>query len=371
MAIGLLAHVAPAAAQTISTPLIRERADARPSSQLPQWISYADCVSNVALEFDVTLSAADGNSTLEVWAGTADCSAAEKRQTNSTGCWLVYSETPSRTDWLVAIRAQDIVAQRTPGSVTANTCDAGGSRAELTLTFMFKNGDVAVSPVLFAGTGVDVTAPGAPSGIDVKAGENRLHLDWNDSPAGDLLGYNFYCDPPPGKLAPDAGFGTVTAAQTIDAGADSSAAGGGGATTDAGSLPTGAGGAGAGGGLVSNCTGRGVLSEGSRPDPALKCGSVTGKSAASGVARGLVNGTEYGVSIAAVDTVGNIGVLSAVSCGTPVPITDFYEYYRQLDGGGGGGFCTTSRGRATSPGSAGALSLLLGLLVARRRGRRA
>jgi len=373
---------------------MRDRANQRPTSQLPLWINYADCVANDELVFDVTLSSADGNATLEVWAGTADCIDATKRQNNSTSCWLVYSEAPSSTFWPVPIRAQKIVGEQTPGSAVSKTCEQGSGRQQLVLTFMFKNGDQAVSPVTFPGTltgntfGVDVTAPSAPTDVEVAAGENRLHLDWNGSSEGDLLGYNFYCDPPPGADAADGGVGTAAAAQLRDGSADSAdgapdssssggaggaGSGAGGAAGAAGATPTdgGTGGGDAGAGPISNCTGRSLLSQGARPNPAYKCGSVTGKTASSGVARGLQNGASYGVAIAAVDGVGNVGKLSEVKCGIPVPVTDFYEYYRELNGGGGGGFCTVSAGRAAPPAPLAIPLTVLGLLLLRRRGRQA
>ena len=68
-----------------------------------------------------------------------------------------------------------------------------------------------------------------------------------------------------------------------------------------------------------------------------------GRTSTDGTADGLQNGVDYRVGVAAVDQVGNVGVLSGVDCQTPQDITDFFEYYRMKGGQAGGGFCAVSR----------------------------
>jgi hypothetical protein len=48
----------------------------------------------------------------------------------------------------------------------------------------------------------------------------------------------------------------------------------------------------------------------------------------------------YVYAVAAVDTLGNVGAVSNLQCGTPGPIKDFWYNYSTLDGGlAGGGYC--------------------------------
>jgi hypothetical protein len=368
----LLLGSLPALAQILSQPTLQPRANPRPSSQLPQWINYADCVANARLDFNITQSAA--GSLLEVWAGTGNCTPLGEPLAHPASCRRIYSDTPNTTNVQVTVTAQELAAQGPAGPGGLDACNSDRPKQEVILTFMLKQGDAAISSMQFTGLGVDVDPPAAPTKLEVVSGETRLRLDWKGSSAADIAGYNFYCDPPPGALAGDAGVGTATAAQVIDAGVDAAAAGGApGGTGGSPSAMGGAGGtsgAGGSGGTpitpAANCTGRSLLQEGARPNPALKCGSEGNST--SGIARGLVNGHPYGVAVAAVDTVGNVGVLSEVECGTPVQITDFYEYYRGLDGTGGGGFCAVSLGRTRSPALGAAFSALAlaALLLARR-----
>ncbi len=54
---------------------------------------------------------------------------------------------------------------------------------------------------------------------------------------------------------------------------------------------------------------------------------------------GLVNGQPYEVVVAAYDEALNEGLASVTLVGTPVPVEDFYEYYREAGGTEDGGFC--------------------------------
>jgi hypothetical protein len=77
----------------------------------------------------------------------------------------------------------------------------------------------------------------------------------------------------------------------------------------------------------------------------------------------------YGVSVAGFDTFRNYGELSERVCGTPEPVTGFFEAYRDAGGKGGGGFCSIGGGRAPALAGFAALSLL-GLALRRRTSRR-
>jgi hypothetical protein len=87
-------------------------------------------------------------------------------------------------------------------------------------------------------------------------------------------------------------------------------------------------------------------------------------------AGGLRNGVLYAAGVASVDDFNNSGKLSALVCGTPEPVTGFFEAYRAAGGAAGGGYC--SLGASPSRLSAAGVALAaLGLVLRRRRTLRA
>lgn len=82
----------------------------------------------------------------------------------------------------------------------------------------------------------------------------------------------------------------------------------------------------------------------------------------------LVNYIYYNISVAVVDGSGNVGPLSNVVCGEPVPVADFwYTYYEA--GGRAGGFCST-QGVGVPAGTGGLGVLMAASIVAMIRRRR-
>ena len=55
--------------------------------------------------------------------------------------------------------------------------------------------------------------------------------------------------------------------------------------------------------------------------------------------RDLENGQAYEVTVSAYDEAENESTASDIMVGTPVPVDDFYEYYRGAGGAEDGGFC--------------------------------
>jgi MYXO-CTERM domain-containing protein len=368
-----------------------------------------------------------------VWAGggSTDCSKSDNRGVASNACWLVYRATPRGATWQIDIRAQDIVAQNYPsktGSLgsggsggtngsggtggtsgsggtatggtggttttssiltpgTAATCEEGGASDALLLTFMFvQNNAVVGTTAQWNQTGVDVTPPPPPSGVTVEPGENRLLVKWTTDTPNDLLEWRFYCDPKQGAVMDMGGLinGTSTwgsSRQALEAGvggspgtSGDSGVGGNGA---GGGLDAGSGGASAAGG-TSGSGGSGencldvptILVAGEVPPEANLCGKATGDTQRDGHADGLANNVAYAVGMVGVDERGNVGKLSDVKCGMPVPQTDGFELYKEYGGKGGGGFCSVSSRRdGLSPAiGLGALSVVgLGLLRRRKR----
>jgi MYXO-CTERM domain-containing protein len=102
------------------------------------------------------------------------------------------------------------------------------------------------------------------------------------------------------------------------------------------------------------------------PDCAYVCGEADASSGAT--AKGLTNGKQYAVGVAAFDDVDNVGDLSTLACSTPVPVDDFFDLYRAA--GGQGGNCACGIGGDGDVLGAGLLAALGYAAVARRRRRR-
>jgi MYXO-CTERM domain-containing protein len=85
----------------------------RPKNEQPTWLEYRDCKADINLEFTLLMSGLPCTDTIQVWAGTVDCTQLAARQSNSdqTHCWPVlptgaFNMSSTST---ANIRAQDIV----------------------------------------------------------------------------------------------------------------------------------------------------------------------------------------------------------------------------------------------------------------------
>jgi hypothetical protein len=394
----------------IAGTLIPRDQPTRPTGQQPFWVSRADCLAQDNFYFTVTLASYQGF-TLQVWAANAgvDCTPVEQRQGTAAQCWNVYSAAAQTQITTVKIPATTLVTRAIPGMPPPSTdlrtiCTGTGSPKgqQLNLTFLFVQSGATIAmgstPQLWKDIGYDITAPAPPINIAASPGETRLHMSWTQTQDGDTFQYRFYCDPPPGSVLPDGGlnpmnfssWGTVSQAQVatggtagfggtsgaggflVDTGGSSGTAG---VTVAGGSAGvTGAGGAGgtagavnaggssasgavtgAGGDNTASCNASSVLVGGidpTYPDSLdnYVCGTVGGLGISTGsTIEGLVNNVQYAVAMAAVDQVGNVGVLSPAVCATPAEVTDFFELYRAVGGKGGGGLCSLSRTRYGAP----------------------
>jgi hypothetical protein len=83
----------------------------------------------------------------------------------------------------------------------------------------------------------------------------------------------------------------------------------------------------------------------------------------------LKDGYYYNIGVAAVDALGNVGPLSNVVCGEPVPVADFWRVYYDDGGRAGGGFCSL-QGVGVPAGTSGLGVLMLASIVAIIRKRR-
>jgi hypothetical protein len=393
----LLCVAAPARAQAlpaITLPVnnyVRREQPVRPAGQLPTWINSSDCWYDDQLTFGLGFTGYTGNSlTLQAWVGTANCKDPDSRTGSNPTCWLVLQETPQsgKTAYDVTLDAQRIVGQHIhlngpppvpPPGTKADCFSNRNIHQALYIDFMFvdANNTLVGTPAEYQ-MGYDISPPDPLTDVTASPGDTRIHLSWTvpATAATDILEYRLYCTPLGGAPgSSDAGLlgtasfalaeaGAGAAAGTGGAlaaggaggalatggaggtlatgGAGGAATGGTSTITDAGTAGTaGSTGTDAGGLASESCDPNSVLKPGGLPDEAYNCGS-SGRNASDGTAQGLTNGTTYVVAVAAVDTVGNVGRLSANVCEVPVNLTDFYELYRGRGGLGGGGICSVS-----------------------------
>lgn len=349
----------PAEAQSVMLPLTTQptrEVKLRPSDEDPYTVSYSDCMAfggkGDVYTFQTTLSGYQGD-TLEVWAGTDTCADLTERQSSSSAtCWKVYSGTPTSAIWPVRIRVQDMIGSPQiitgPGTGTSANCklQTGSAPQTVNLNFMLISsgqlqGQAAQYPLKY-----DLVGPAPPVKVSAGIGDSELVLNWTASDDPDLLGYQFYCDPPPNGVTPPA----QDAGTSTDAGTDGGTSG----TAEA--------------GVPNPACPSTALMEGAQPQAAYKCGSVSGKQNGSGTASGLANGTLYAVGVAGYDLVRNAGPLSNIACGTPEKVNGFFNAYRQAGGKAGGGYCDI--GGVPDPDELWALGGVLFAVALRRRRRR-
>ncbi len=405
LALGLatIASAPAAAAQTIALQNAFPTRDAklRADHLEPNQISRSDCEFGDVLHFAPTYTSVSGH-TVEVWVarGADDCTNIDLRSSASARCWLVYQATAGGPSIDIAVR--DIIAANVPGATpsgpgsgTAADCNSssGGTVAEeITLYFLLvpsSSSGTVVHHVVYS-TAFDLLGPVPPVDVEAGVGEERIIVKWKGlTDTADVSGYRLFCDPPPGSAAAGAspqgaaGLGGGGGIGLGGASAGGAGLGAGGTPVDGGSdaaLPAAdagaADGAGGTGGTVSTdsgtagttgttCLTGSLLVPGKVPPESYECGTVNTVSATSGTARGLTDYVRYGVGVAAVDHVGNVGPLSSVACATPQPVDDFFELYSRAGGKGGGGFCSLSARRTA--GSLVAVLAVGGLALLRRR----
>ncbi len=62
----------------------------RPANEEPNWLDAQDCEDDIVLQFNLSISCLPTTDTIEVWAGTTDCSQSSARQPgNGPYCWQV------------------------------------------------------------------------------------------------------------------------------------------------------------------------------------------------------------------------------------------------------------------------------------------
>jgi hypothetical protein len=389
-----------ASAQTVtlnSGGLVRLNADGTTaptrsgSSNVPdKVITYEDCALDRQYELGLATTGASTSIRLQAWAGATDCSSLTNRTASTQQCWkVVEGDIPidlTNNSAKPRIRVRDILANvKTKGEdyvgpTSADVC-ASTVKQNLSVYVFWRQVDAAVGTPVNQDFVVQVQGPNAPTAVKVGVGDELLVAEWTP-PSGitDTQSYRVYCDDGSSvNMTADAGNTTDAATlndaaslndaatlndastlndagtMSLDASADATAVP---VSSDAGVTP-----------LPSNCPANVQLTPGKVPSTRFKlCSEAASASASKTNILGLKNGTSYAIAVAAVDTVGNPGVLSEIACGTPAPVDTFFDAYRNAGGAAGG--CSSA---SSSPSVVVSLLGLLGIasLVKQRRSRRA
>jgi hypothetical protein len=299
--------------------------------------------------FSISISGFLSTDIFEVWVGDGSTCVTNAERFPASGttprCFKVTpisgGGTPITNYPPIVLSGSDVA--RALHTIDDATCiDSTASQHSASINFMLirtAGGDALASDTYDQtdNFNVDVAGPAAPGSVTASPGETSVVVSFDTTGATtDIVKYYAYC-----------------------AVADGGSGGAGGTG--------GAGGAGGSSGADGTCAASGLV-PGEIPSVA-PCGEVTAP-AGQVTATGLENGASYAVGIAAVDAVGNPGVLSELVCATPSPVEDFFDAYRHAGGRAGGPLCSLGGegvGRRVAGGlSLGSLALALGLGVLRR-----
>ncbi len=213
----------------------------------PEGISYSDCISDMVLEFSVSLNSFDNGSSLFVWAGqTGACNSTTARGLSlAPVCWPVVGNNGTQLSAIfggagsvdtitVDIRVQDLVAHinAPTGTYTKATSDVCTSvqttftSVPLTIWFMpVDTGPTDTGTPYQYPISVDLVGPPAPVGLNDTVGDTLFNINWTPNSDSDTAGYDIYIDPIPGSAdatVTSAGDGSVNVLICDDAGSSSS-----------------------------------------------------------------------------------------------------------------------------------------------------
>jgi MYXO-CTERM domain-containing protein len=327
----------------------------------PESINYDDCFANQSLELSYTAGGYTANQTLQVWAGNTDCKPISARSGSTQQCWRPYGNLPNASTGTIRIPIRDILNARktdssAPSSVAPATVCQDIALTTYSLYFMWFQG-TATDPI---GTTdqvdlqVKTQGPTALTGVKVLPGNTRVIVTWDalgEAGTTDQSGVRVFCDDSTTSKAGDSKVVCADASTTsTDAGDADTDATTSDASVDAGCTtvtdPS----------TAKSCTSSNLVStsDGGKtvlPDSKFQCFSLSGNIGSRAVVETfrdapLTNDRTYAVAVAAVDSYGNVGSLSEVTCATPGATTDFWQLYR--DSGGQAGGCSSTEGAPLS-----------------------
>jgi len=261
----------------------------------PTKINQADCLGNDSVTLTLALEQYQSYA-LEVWAGDGCDSLANRRAANAS-CWQVSSVQPSNALTTVKVGIRELLRGRT----RASNAEEGVSLADdaacelsspvsapqtLTTYVMLIDANAQVSAQVTWKSTYRLRGSLPPEVVSVTSGEGELSVQLSPiNPDPFFAGVQLFCDPAPS----DADAAANAQVTTDDAGV-----------------------------FVPECPPSTELIAGA-PAAALqhlRCGDAQAN-ALSASAKDLVNGVSYNIAAASVDTYGNLGPLSPVSCAVP------------------------------------------------------
>ncbi len=236
----------------------------------------------------------------------------------------------------------------TGGSIPELNDGAGGGSVSLALT-------------------LDGTPPPAPTGLEVKGGNEALEISWAaaDTTSSDLAGYLLFCTRTDSlQVFSKSFYDDQYFTRQTTCGTDTTTS----ALTDSTSWADST-------SQVSSVESPAVAVGAPAPiaalDKAYMCSGLISAQTTSFRLATLQNGVPYTVGLAAVDTLGNASVIDTAYVQTPIPTRDFYREYRDAGGQAKGGYCTLAGRRVRPSGLVlGALGLGTAWLLRRRLRRR-
>lgn len=308
-------------------------------------INRRDCEVNDYFSFTLNPVGLGGtNYDVEVWmseSASTDCTN-PSNQTAAAGVCRQVAQTVTNS-YNIKVFVRDIVSNvwgAWDGGAMADVCMSDYEPpVKRTLQFFTVDfGSVPGTPLQYE-VQYDLLGPGPPGSVNAGIGQNALVVSWKESSnAAEVSRYRVYAEP-------------------VSATGEGGASGDPGTGTDGGTQePT-------------ACTSS-VLNPGEPVPEGTRVRGEANASSTKAEATGLTNGVRYAVAVASVDDFMNSGNLSALDCGTPEPVTGFYEAYRAAGGEAGGGYCAIG-GTPSRLSAAAAALAALGLILRRRRGRMA
>ncbi len=184
----------------------------------PADINFQDCEDNIVLQFSLNLSGLPTTDTVEVWAGSTDCTQSSARE-ESTGpyCWQVAQRggfansvnsigniyVRNITQYLDnATTLHPYPVTDVPGIEACHTQTTSGA-VQLSLYFIFlANDGISVNASATYGQNVDMVGPIAPTlQLPIGIGDGLLLLTWTPQIDSTIQGFQIFAqDQGPGGL---------------------------------------------------------------------------------------------------------------------------------------------------------------------------
>jgi hypothetical protein len=327
---------------TFATDYVRRDAqDARTTGN--NHINLADCEKDDFFTFYFSTMMGVGTLTyIQAWSALndqTDCTV-PAMQTDEASCRQVAEQVRFGEQFFVEVRVRDIVSNDWgpwTGFAPADVCNGGGDDpVNRVLQFFLVSNGALVGTKLTYPVGYDILGPPPPTAVKAGVGESLLVVSWKE-PTGLATvpaEYQVFADPVDPGIGGEAGAGNVP--------------------SDA--------------GTSTECSSDDLVP--GEPPPDREPNGRSNSASTEAEAGGLTNGVRYAVAVSTVDSYLNPGTLSSLDCGTPEPVTGFFEAYRAAGGGGGGGFCAFGA-RPSGVAAAGAMLAVLGFMIRRARRRTA